>query len=147
MCSRASWCILVVECISSFLRCQQLVFIITKIMSRCLPVAVLEALANTYDSDEDFEVLEQDHHISGKENHYENFYFEADNYDAIDVQQIQAISSKYKLIILNSKPFPQYGRGSFANVIKAIPGVTQYAISRITDIRSSFELVFHAFRQ
>ncbi|KAF5285969.1 hypothetical protein FQA39_LY16480 [Lamprigera yunnana] len=46
--------------------------VITKITYRGLPDAVLEALANKYDSDEGFEVLEQDDHISGKENDYEN---------------------------------------------------------------------------
>ncbi|KAF5283039.1 hypothetical protein FQA39_LY04910 [Lamprigera yunnana] len=49
-----------------------------------LPDAALEALANMSDLDKDFDVSEQDDHISGEENDYENFDSEAYNDDARD---------------------------------------------------------------
>ncbi|KAF5280604.1 hypothetical protein FQA39_LY05252 [Lamprigera yunnana] len=58
--------------------------VITKIMSRDLPDAAIEALPHMSDSDEDFEVLEQNDHTIGKENHYENSDSEADDDDAVD---------------------------------------------------------------
>ncbi|KAF5279983.1 hypothetical protein FQA39_LY05364 [Lamprigera yunnana] len=61
---------------------------ITKVMYRSLPDAALEALANMSHSDEDFEVSVQDIHISGEENDYKTSDFEANNYDAVVVQQI-----------------------------------------------------------
>ncbi|KAF5285970.1 hypothetical protein FQA39_LY16481 [Lamprigera yunnana] len=51
----------------------------SKIMSCGLPDAGIEALDNMSDSHKDFEVSEQDDHISGNENDYNNSDSEADN--------------------------------------------------------------------
>ncbi|KAM3934900.1 piggyBac transposable element-derived protein 4-like [Leptodactylus fuscus] len=112
---------------------------------RILTDAELEEFVNASDLEDDVpqEIMsEEEDHISEMESNVENSDSEVEYEEEHDTQttsRMQEIPSKNKDVIWNLQP-SQAGRLSSENIIKATPGPTSYATSRISDIGSAFAL-------
>ena len=106
--------------------------------ARCLLEEDVVTSLNASDSDED--ISEEENHTSVDSIHPTS-ESECDTSDSQDDRD--SVQSKDGKITWNAEPFPQHGRTSSANIIKLIPGPTRYAISRIDDTRSSFQVVMN----
>lgn len=98
----------------------------------------LEALVNASDNEDT--ISEDENHTSD-----DNIHPSSESEDISDadisndnVHAVQFIQSKNKKITWSLQPFPQTGRASSANIINVTPGPTRYAITRVSDIKSSF---------
>ena len=110
---------------------------------RVLSDEQLEALVNASDSEEN--ISEEENHTSDDNIHPSS---EADDISDIDtsndnVQALQLIQSKDKNITWSLEPFSQTGRASSANIRKLTPGPIRYAIARVSDIKSSFQVMMN----
>ncbi|XP_077128955.1 26S proteasome non-ATPase regulatory subunit 14 isoform X1 [Ranitomeya variabilis] len=107
--------------------------------------AELEELVKASESEDDVpqEIMsEEEDHISEMESNVENSDSEVEYEEEHDTQttsRMQETPSKKKCVIWNLQP-SQAGRLSSENIIKATPGPTRYATSRISDIGSAFAL-------
>ncbi|XP_047103470.1 uncharacterized protein LOC124722340 [Schistocerca piceifrons] len=72
-----------------------------------------------------------------------------DSYDSPQPIQnsVETFLSKNGNIEWQLHPPAQHGRLPASNIIKSTPGVTRYAVSRISDVKCSFEAVFHTALQ
>jgi len=95
-------------------------------------------LLNASDSEED--ISEEENHTSDDSIHPTS-ESDCDTSDSEDDRD--NVQSKERKITWSAEPFPQHGRTSSANIIKLTPGPTRYAISRIDDIRSSFQVIMN----
>jgi len=95
-------------------------------------------LLNASDSEED--ISEEENHTSNDSIHPTS-ESDCDTSDSEDDRD--DVQSKDRKITWSAEHFPQHGRTSSANIIKLTPGPTRYAISRIDDIRSSFQVIMN----
>ena len=95
-------------------------------------------LLKASDSEED--ISEKENHTSDDSIHPTS-ESDCDTSDSEDDRD--NVQSRERKITWSAEPFPQHGRTSSANIIKLTPGPTRYAISRIDDIRSSFQVIMN----
>ncbi|KAG8232219.1 hypothetical protein J437_LFUL011963 [Ladona fulva] len=106
--------------------------------TRFIPENELVVLLNASDSEEE---------VSEEENHTSDDSFqrtsESDSYTSDSDIERYNVQSEDKKITWSEKPFPQHGRASCANILKSTPGPTRYAICRVDNVRSSFEIILN----
>lgn len=103
-------------------------------------------LANTSDSDEASEEEDHTSEDSNYEPESEDDVLDNDpliNTSKQEVQPVQSVQSKDGTVTWMLDSFPPQGRATSANIIKAAPGPTRYCTTRVTDIKSVFQLILN----
>ena len=113
-----------------------------KMSSRSKWMTVQEARAFITDHDseieEDVSEDEDDLELNSDSNESD---FEPDEGIAIPIPPSKTFMSKHGEIQWSSSPNMSQAKLSAENIIKTVPGPTRMAVTRVTDIKSAFELV------
>lgn len=112
-------------------------------MANRRPLTDAELLEELSDTDEDLSEYENHTSDEGESSTSDND-IDIPALPVAAIQCIQSIQSKNGTIEWLLEPPQQQGRLSSANVIKNTPGITRYATSRITDVKSAFTTIFNS---
>lgn len=115
--------------------------------------SVRQALDHIFgeNEEEDIEDIEQhsdtDEQVSEEEDNVEYHPEDRDTSDESDEEvtggeaaSAERFKSKNGMICWSSVPHDVHGRAAAANVIKMTPGITRFAVTRVSDIKTCFEL-------
>ena len=91
-----------------------------------------------HDSEIEEDVSEDDLELNSDSNESD---FEPDEGIAIPIPPSKTFMSKHGEIQWSSSPNMSQAKLSAENIIKTVPGPTRMAVTRVTDIKSAFELV------
>lgn len=117
-------------------------------MRRGLTVTqVLDSLFGENEGEDTEQHSDTDEQVSEEEDNVEYHPEDTDTSDESDEEvtggeaaPAERFKSKNDKIFWSSVPHDEHGRAAAANVIKMTPGITRFAVTRVSDIKTCFEL-------
>lgn len=117
-------------------------------MRRRLTVTqVLVSLLGENEGEDTEQYSDMDEQVSEEEDNVEYHPEDIDTSDESDEEvtggeaaPADRFKSKNGQIFWSSVPHDEHGREAAANVIKMTPGITRFAVTRVSDIKTCFEL-------